>query len=185
VSIGAYGAAFIASGGAVVGSMIATIPNAVLAHRRDRRDASIDHGRVASEIRLAARLIAQELEESAAQLVRRADGHTSADTRPSFPTAAWQLHRSTLASALESPADWRVLTHAYSALAGAEAGYTNTLAVAHSRFLASHGLDDREVFLELMYAVSVLELLVGDELIPLSAALEDADRLWPVTATSG
>jgi hypothetical protein len=164
--------------------MIATIPNAVLAHRRDRRDARVEQRRASSEIRLAARLVAQELEESAAQLVRRAGGLTPADLPPEFPTSAWQQHRSTLASALESPADWRVLTHAYSALVRAEAGSKTQPGVAQDGSHADHGEENRQLFLELMYAVGVLELLVGDELIPLSAALEDADRLWPVTVVS-
>jgi hypothetical protein len=170
VSIDAYGAAIIASGGAVVGSLIATVPNAVLAHRRDRREAHNEQRRASSETRLAARLVAQELQESAAQLVKGAEGRASADFGREFSSSAWQQHRPTLAAPLESPADWRVLTDAYAVLAEATD--------------AEPGRDDRQVFLALMYAVSGLELLIGDELIPLSSALEDADRLWPATASA-
>jgi hypothetical protein len=95
--------------------------------------------------------------------------------------SAWEKHRSMLAAAVESPADWRVLTHAYAAVREVNSELEDrrrALAIRDGFTTLAHR-DARGRFLELMYAVSVLELLVGDELIPLSAALEEADRLWP------
>ena len=180
MTIGAYGAALIASGGAVVGSLIATVPNAVLAHRRDRRDERTADRRASSELRLAARLVAQELEESATRLVRCAQKPECEGLNGQLPTSAWEQHRSTLAAAVDSPADWRRLTHAYSVVDDVNSELEDRRGLgAPEEFAAIVGHDGRDLFLEFMYAVGILELLVGDELIPFSAALEEADRLWP------
>lgn len=185
MSVGAYGAALIASGGAVVGSVIATVPSALLTYRRERREAALAAERAAIELRAAARLVAEELEESAARLAHSARDPESVPPFAGLSTDDWDHNRAAIARGIDGIADWCRLTGAYSMVKRFNAELmqrsTEDAALAFRELVDEYG---RVLFIELAYALSNLELVVGDQLFPISTAMDDADKFWPPTGTS-
>jgi hypothetical protein len=180
--------AALTAGAALLGSIIGILGQLAVEWFKARRQSESDHARAARELRLAGRLVMEELAEamSLIQGAGKAWRYWVAPRR--LPTDTWNQYRTDVAAAIESPLDWRFITSAYDAI--------NNLnwVVDHRRFTAQdaeapiHGVrvgavdETREVWRSIRRAIATLEAVTGVQ-GPASRLMreqEDAEsEYWP------
>lgn len=106
----------VGAAGVVVGVVLTSLTQLWVESRRARREERREDERKAAELRLAVRLVVEELIE-AEQMIREAAkaGHYwSADRQLS--SSVWIEHRAILATYVPGPADWLAITPAFKEL---------------------------------------------------------------------
>jgi hypothetical protein len=175
--------------GVALGGLL-TISGQLLAEGlRGKRARKAEERREARELRLAVRLVMEELAEAGALIENaakssrywRAPRQISADT--------WNQYRTDIAAAIDSPLHWRFITSAYDALKDLSWTVqhrrdTTTLVDDHRLGVSVSPLDNtRSAWRAVRLAIETLEQTIG-VIGPASRALretEDAEReFWPL-----
>jgi hypothetical protein len=106
----------IGAGGVLVGVLVTALTQIWVENRRAGRDQRRESERREAELRLAVRLVVEELSE-AEEMIREAAsaGHYWAADRE-LSTSVWAEHRPALAAYFPGPADWRSITAGYKEL---------------------------------------------------------------------
>jgi hypothetical protein len=106
-------AALIGAGGVIIGGSLTTLSNVWLDGRRAEREALAARESDRRDLRLAVRLVIEELADSE-QLVREAASAGQYWAAPRVLSAdVWTQYRTVLAQSIESPFEWRVITLAF------------------------------------------------------------------------
>lgn len=184
-SVTPLAAALIGAGGAVFGGLLTTSGQLLIERGRAKRERQADERRQARELRLAVRLLTEELAESFSLVEESAKSRRYWLAPRQLPTATWSEYRTDIATAIESPAEWRYVTMAYDAI--------NNLnwIVDHRRrtsgdtrghqfgFFVEPDDQTREVWRALRKAIETLEETLKSLRPPLaSAAATDTARAW-------
>ena len=109
-------AAALGAAGVLVGGLVTSLTQVWVDGRRARRDEQREDERRTAELRLAVRLVVEELSD-AEHMIReaaRAGHYWSVDRQLS--NAAWAEYRPTLAACIAGPADWRSIAPAFKEL---------------------------------------------------------------------
>jgi len=106
-------AALIGAGGVIIGGFLTTLSNVWIDARRAGREEAAATENSQRELRLAVRLVIEELADSEG-LIRDAasSGHYWVASRV-LSADVWTQHRTTLARNIESPLEWRIITAAF------------------------------------------------------------------------
>lgn len=135
--------------------------------RRGRRERATEAKREARELRLAVRLVIEELAEAAA-LIENAAGSRRYWAAPrELPTTTWSQYKTEIAGAIDSAADWRLITAAYDAVNDlnwtVQHRRTKTTAIEEDEFRARlHEHDDtRAKWRTIRQAIETLEKTIG------------------------
>jgi hypothetical protein len=106
----------VGAAGVLVGVLVTSLTQLWVDSRRARREQQRENARRAAEMRLAARLVVEELSE-AEQMVSEAAkmGHYWRADRQ-LSNAVWVEHRPALAAHFPGPADWRSITSGFKEL---------------------------------------------------------------------
>jgi hypothetical protein len=115
-SVTPLAAALIGAGGAVFGGALTTSGQLLIERARGKREVMAEKRRHAREVRLAVRLVAEELAESMS-LIEGASRTGRYWVGPrELPTSTWSAYQTTIAATIESPTAWRSITAAYDAI---------------------------------------------------------------------
>ncbi len=166
-----------------------TIGGSLLTDRaRANREAEAEERTVARQVRLAARLVVEELAESLALIEEAAERRRYWVGARQLPTNTWNLYRTEIAAAIESNLDWRQITEGYDAINNLNhlvnhRRQTDTDTSGHRLgFRVGPHDGTRAAWREVRQAILVLEdrQAVGREATRLSEPEEAAARrLWP------
>jgi hypothetical protein len=102
--------------GVILGGLLTTGGALLLDFRRTRREEQAEKRAVARDVRLAARLVVEELAESLALIEEAADTRRYWAGSRQLPTETWNGYRTEIAAAIESNLDWRQITEGYDAI---------------------------------------------------------------------
>jgi hypothetical protein len=151
---------------------------------RSNREANAKGVADAKALRLAVRLVLEELAESGSLIEGAAKSRQYWPAPRKLPTATWDEYKTEIASAIEAPLDWRIITAAYDSV--------NSLnwTVEHRRrnpptgglFWVESEDETREKWRSIRLAIAILEQTIAVQ-GPASRVLrerEDAEReFWP------
>lgn len=169
-----------------------SIGGSVLSDRlRGRREASAKDAADARSLRLAVRLVLEELAEASSLLESAARSWSYWPAPRTLPTSTWTEYKAEIASAVDGPLDWRIITSAYDAvnnlnwIVEGRRRSTTTLSAATGVAARTHvlvGDETREKWQRIRMAIGVLEQLIGVQ-GPASRILraqEEVERVfWP------
>jgi hypothetical protein len=175
--------------GVAIGGVL-TISGQLLAEGlRARRERTADERRQARELRLAARLVMEELAEAISLLQNAAKSSRYWPAPRQIPTSTWNQYRTHIGAAMDSPLHWRFITSAYDALNDLNwtvqhRRETTTLVDDHRLGASVSPLDNtRETWRAVRLAIETLERSI-DVMGPASRVLrepDDAEReFWPL-----
>lgn len=105
-----------AAGGLVVAGLMAALSRVWVDRRTARRDARRTHERAAAQLRLAVRLVVEELFEAERMIRGAAKTGCYWRVQRELSTAVWKEHAGTLAVQISGPADWQGVTPAFKEL---------------------------------------------------------------------
>jgi hypothetical protein len=108
-------AAVIGAGGVVFGGVLTTSGQLIVERGRARRERDAGRQKELLELRLAARLVVEELAECAALIEKAAETGRYWRAPRQLPAGSWDEYRTDIAVALDSAAEWRKVTTAYDA----------------------------------------------------------------------
>jgi hypothetical protein len=155
---------------------------------RGKRERKAEQRREARALRLATRLVIEELAEAKSLIQNAAKSFRYWPAPRQIPTTTWTQYRTEIATAIDSPLDWRFITTAYDAINNLNwtvqhRRETTTLVDDHRLGAAVHALDNtREAWRAVRQAIATLEQTIG-VMGPASRALrepEDAEQeFWP------
>jgi hypothetical protein len=112
-SVTPLAAALIGAGGAVIGGVLTTSGQLLIERGRAIREHSATRERQARELRLAVRLVMEELAESTSLIEDAAKTRRYWIAPRRLPTGTWNKYRTEIADAIDSPLDWRLITTGY------------------------------------------------------------------------
>lgn len=115
-SVTPLAAALIGAGGAVFGGVLTTSGQLLIERQRSKRESEAGEQLRRREVRLAVRLVMEELAESMALIEGAARSRRYWVGPRQLPTATWNDYRTDIAVAIESALDWRRVTAAYDAI---------------------------------------------------------------------
>lgn len=115
-SVTPLAAALIGAGGALFGGALTTSGQMLIERARGKREIAAEERRQARDIRLAVRLVAEELAESMSLIETAAQTHRYWIGPRDLPVTTWVQYQTDIAAQIESPIDWRLITAAYDAI---------------------------------------------------------------------
>lgn len=115
-SVTPLAAALIGALGAVIGGILTASGQLLIDRGRAKREREGEDRRQARELRLAVRLVTEELAESFSLIEESAKSCRYWVAPRRLPTETWNQYRTDIASAIDSPAEWRYITMAYDAI---------------------------------------------------------------------
>ena len=117
-NVSAATAALIGAGGAIIGGGLTSGTQLLIESQRARRERRAARARDGTALRLATRLLIEELADNEALLRSAAKTWRYWSPERQLSTAVWSQYRGTLAQVIESPLSWRVITAAFMLLTG-------------------------------------------------------------------
>jgi RNA-splicing ligase RtcB len=187
-SVTPLAAALIGAGSAVFGGFSTTSGQLLIERGRAKRESAANEERQAQALRLAVRLVTEELAESTSLIEAAAKSRRYWVAPRQLPAATWREYRTDIAVAIESPLDWRFITSAYDGINNLNwivQHRRNTDQSVETPVLGARVSEDdhtREVWRGIRQAIGALESTIGVT-GPASRVLrepEDAEReYWP------
>jgi len=180
--------AVVGAGGVIVGAALTFCGQLINEGIRGRRERESEEKRDTKALRLAARLVMEELAEANTLIEQAARTGRYWRAPRQIPTETWNQYRTDLAIAIEVPLDWRIVTAAYDALNNlnwtVQHRRTSDQTVDGARLGVFINADDhtRDVWRSVRQAIGVLERIIG-VMGPASRVLGEEDErergLWP------
>jgi hypothetical protein len=187
-SVTPLAAALIGAGGVVFGGVLTTSGQLLIERGRAKRERQAEERRHARELRLAVRLVMEELAE-ALSLVEAAarSGRYWVGPRQ-LPTDTWNRYRTDIAAAIEASLDWRRITAAYDAINNlnwvvGHRRHTSRDVSGHTEGFRTDPQDQlRDVWMSLRLAIETLEAtlsITGEASRVVGEREALARQLWP------
>lgn len=187
-SVTPLAAALIGAGGAVFGGVLTTSGQLLIESGRAKRERTANAEQQRRELRLAARLVMEELAEASALIASAAKSRRYWLGPRVLPTSTWNEYRTEIATAIEVPLDWRFITAAYDGINNLNWTVQHRRATAQTvdthtaGALVSEDDETRAVWRDIRQAIETLERSVG-VMGPASRVLREAEdaeaEFWP------
>ncbi len=187
-SVTPLAAALIGAGGAVLGGMLTTSGQLLIERGRSERDRQADERRHAREVRLAVRLVIEELAESLALIEGAATSRRYWVGPRQLSTGTWNDYRTGIAAMIESAVDWRRVTAAYDAINNLKWVVDHRRRTSRDKFGPTEGFwiepqdRTREAWSTVRLAIETLERTLdisGEASRAVGEGEALAGRLWP------
>jgi hypothetical protein len=175
--------------GVAAGGLLTISGQLLTEHLRGKRERKAEERREARALRLAVRLVMEELAEASSLLQSAAKSFRYWPAPRQIPTNTWNQYRTDIAAAVESPVAWRFITSAYDALNDLNwtvqlRRETTTLVDDRRLGVSVSPLDDtRAAWRAVRLAIETLERMIGVVGLASRVARESEDaeqEFWPL-----